>query len=58
MKKLEQIVHGNTRNAEVESYKSPSGDPIIIKVIVKDLGVFSTNNLMYKEHMGENINSC
>ena len=43
-----QIVHGNTKNSEVEPYNSPSGDPIVIKDTVKDLGVFSTNSLMFK----------
>ena len=57
-KKFEQIVHGNTKNTEVESYNSTSGDPITIKTTVKDLGVFSTNDLLFKEHMGKTINSC
>jgi len=57
-KKFEQIVHGNTKNTEVEPYKSTSGDPITIKATVKDLGVFSTNDLLFKEHMGKTINSC
>ena len=29
--KFEKIVHGYTKNTEVESYDSQSGDPIIIK---------------------------
>ena len=52
-KKFEQIIHGNTKNTEVESYKATSGDPITIKATVKDLGVFSTNNLLFKELMGK-----
>ena len=55
--KFEQIIHGNTKNTTVEPYKSSSGDPITIKNTVKDLGVFSTNNLLFKEHMEKIINS-
>ena len=55
--KFEQIIHGSNKNTSVESYKSPSGDPITIKNTVKDLGVFSTNDLMFKEHMEKIINS-
>ena len=53
-----QIVHGNTRNAEVKPCKSPSGDLIVIKDTVKDLGVFSTNGIMLKVHMEKMLNSC
>ena len=56
-KKFEQIIHGSNENTSVEPYKSPSGDPITIKNTVKDLGVFSTNDLMFKEHMEKIINS-
>ena len=55
--KFEQIIHGKTKNTSVEPYKSPSGDPITIKNTVKDLGVFSTNDLMFKEHMEKIVNS-
>ncbi|MCP4255335.1 MAG: hypothetical protein GY775_18415, partial [Candidatus Scalindua sp.] len=57
-KKFEQIVHGNTKNTEVESYKATSRDPITIKATVKDLGVFSINDLLFKEHVGKTINLC
>ena len=50
--KYEQIVHRNTKNACIEPYKSSSGDPITLKSTEKDLGVFSTNNLLFQEHMG------
>merc|ERR1712082_497619 len=55
--KFEQIIHGSNKNTSVKSYKSPSGDPITMKNMVKDLGVFSTNDLMFKEHMEKIINS-
>ena len=55
--KFEQIAHGKKENAEVEPYKTPSGDPILIKDTVKDLGVYSTNDVMFREHMNKMINS-
>ena len=56
-KKFEQIIHGSTKNASVEPYESSSEDPITIKSTVKDLGVFSTNNLLFEEHMKKIVNS-
>ena len=38
--KFEQIAHGKRENIEVEPYKTPSGDPFMIKDAVKDLGVY------------------
>ena len=49
--KFEQIVHRNTKNSCIEPYKSSSGDPITVKSTEKDLGVFSTNNLLFQEHL-------
>ncbi len=57
-KSLNKLYMGIQKNTEVEPYKSTSGDPITIKATVKDLGVFSTNDLLFKEHMGKTINSC
>ena len=54
---FEQIVHGSTKNVSVETYESSSEDSIIIKNTVKDLGVFSTNDLLFEEHMKKIINS-
>jgi len=56
-KKFEQIIHGSTKDASVEPYRSSSEDPITIKTTVKDLGVFSTNDLLFEEHMKKTINS-
>merc|ERR1711874_836158 len=33
------------------------GDQIVIKDTVKDLGVYSTNDMMFREHMNKIINS-
>ena len=56
-KKIKQIVHGSNKNTSVEPYKSPPGEPITVKNMVKDLGVFLTNDFMFKEHMKKIINS-
>ena len=56
-KKFEQIIHGSTKDVSVDPYKSSSEDPITIKNTVKDLGVFSTNDLLFEEHMKKIINS-
>ena len=45
------------KNVSVEPYESSSEDPITIKNTVKDLGVFSTNDLLFEEHMKKIINS-
>ena len=55
-KKFEQIIHGSTKDVSVDPYKSSSEDPITIKNTVKDLGVFSTNDLLFEEHMKKIIN--
>ena len=55
--KFEQIIHGNIQNVEIEPYRSPTGEEITIKDTVKDLGILSSNNLMFKEHMNKTINS-
>ncbi|CAL4118079.1 unnamed protein product [Meganyctiphanes norvegica] len=50
-KKFEQMTHGTLDNVTIEHYKSPSGDEIQIKETAKDLGVFASNDLMFKEHI-------
>ena len=39
------------KNVSVEPYESSLEDPITIKNTVKNLGVFSTNDLLFEEHM-------
>ena len=56
-KKFEQIVHGRNEDTVVESYKTPKGEKIEIRSTVKDLGVMATNDLLFKEHMDNIINS-
>ena len=49
--KFEQTSHGSNEYAEIESYKTPKGEEIQIKKTVKDLGVMSTNDLMFQEQI-------
>ena len=53
-KRFELMIHGTTKNVSVEPYESSSEDPITIKNTVKDLGVYSTNDLLFEEHMKKN----
>ena len=55
--KFEQIAHGSIENIEVESFKSPTGEEIEIRNTLKDLGVLSTNDLMFQDHMNKIISS-
>ena len=55
--KFEHVAHRKRENVEVEPYKTPLGEPITMKDIVKDRGVYSTNDLMFKDHMNKIINS-
>ena len=43
--KFEQIAYRKRENIKVESYKTPSGDLVMIKNTVNDLGIYSTNDL-------------
>merc|ERR1712121_189958 len=56
-KKFEQMAHGPLKGVTIEPYKTSSGEDIEIKETVKDLGVFATNDLMFKEHIGK-ITEC
>ena len=56
-KKFEQMTHGTLDNVTIEHYKSPSGDEIQIKETAKDLGVFASNDLMFKEHIDKIVTS-
>ena len=43
---------------EVDAYKTPSGEEIEIKDKVKDLGVLTSADLRFREHINEVITSC
>ena len=42
----------------VEAYKTPSGKEIEIKDKVKDLGVMTSADLRFREHINDVITSC
>jgi len=52
-KKFEQMTHGNVKKLTTEPYKTVNGHKIQIKETVKDLGISATNDLKFKEHIGE-----
>ena len=56
--KFEQIAHGPLEGVTAEPYKTSSGDDKEIKETVKDLGIFTTNDLMSKEHIGKVTTEC
>ena len=57
-RKFEQMTWGKIKDIEVEAYKTPSGEEIKIKDKVKDLGVLTSADLRFREHINEVITSC
>ena len=57
-RKFEQMTWGKVKDIEVEAYKTPSGEDIEIKNKVKDLGVITSADLKFREHINEVITSC
>ena len=55
--KFELVKHRKTNNVEIDPYKTPSGDQIMIKYTAKNLSHYSTNDLKFKSHMNKIINS-
>ena len=51
--KFEQISHGETIGVNVESYKNPSGEDIVSKNAIRDLGVICSTSLQFKEHIDD-----
>ena len=56
--KFEQMAWGETKDVDVEAYKTPSGKEIEIKDKVKDLGVVTSTDLRFREHINDVITSC
>ena len=56
--KFEQMTWGEIKDVDVEAYKTPSGKEIEIKDKVKDLGVVTSADLRFREHINEVITSC
>ena len=57
-RKFEQMTWGKVKDIEVEAYKTPSGEDIEIKNKVKDLGVITSADLKFREHINEVVTSC
>merc|ERR1711887_9187 len=58
VRKFEQMMLGKIKDMEVEAYKMPSGEVVKIKNKVKDLGVITSADLKFREHINEVITSC
>ena len=56
--KFEQMTSEKIKDIEVEAYKTPSGKEKEIKDKVKDLGVMTSADLRFREHINEIITSC
>jgi len=56
--KFEQMTWGKVEDVDVEAYKTPSGKEIEIKDKVKDLGVVTSSDLRFREHINDVITSC
>merc|ERR1711913_11919 len=56
--KFEQMTWGKVEDVDVEAYKTPSGKEIEIKDKVKDLGVVTSADLGFREHINDIITSC
>ena len=56
--KFEQMTSEKIKDIEVEAYKTPSGKEKEIKDKVKDLGVMTSADLRFREHINDVITSC
>ena len=56
--KFEQMTREKIKDIEVEAYKTPSGKEKEIKDKVKDLGVMTSADLRFREHIIDVITSC
>ena len=57
-KKFEQMTCGETKGVEIESYKTPTETEIEIKDKVKDLGVMTSADLRFREHIDSIVIPC
>ena len=55
--KFEQMSHGETKNINIEPYKTQEGNEIKTGETVKDLGVIASSNLLFREHIDNIITS-
>ena len=57
-KKFEWMSCGNTQGVDRSPYKTPSGEDIQYKKKVKDLGVVTSDNLSFREHINSIVTAC
>merc|ERR1711956_19118 len=57
-KKFEQMTCGETKGVEIESYKTPTETEIEINDKVKDLGVVTSADLRFREHIDSVVIAC
>jgi len=56
--KFEQMTCGETNGVDIESYKTTLGTEIENKHKIKDLGVVTSKNLQFREHIDSVVLSC
>ena len=56
--KFDQMTCGVTEDVDIEPYKTASGLDIESKNIVKDLGVITSDKLLFKEHIDSIVLAC
>ena len=57
-RKFEQMTSEKIKDIEVQAYKTPSGKEKEKKDKVKDLGVMTSEDLRFREHINDVITSC
>ena len=57
-RKFEQMSWGEAKGVDIESYKTATGLDIERKEKVKDLGVVTSENLQFKEHIDSIVTAC
>ena len=57
-KKFEQMSWGDTNGIDISPYKTPSGEDIQYKKKVKDLGVVTSDNISFREHINSIVTAC
>ena len=58
VKKFKQMIRGNSKGVDVEPYATPTGTLIENKKIVKDLGVVTSEDLRFREHIDSVVLAC
>ena len=56
--KFEHMTFGNSNESPLDHYKTPSGDKIQTKDTVRDLGVITSKDMDFKEHINKITTDC